>query len=278
MYEIKTYFVPLNIVNDATISGILVSDLGVLIRSNAFFASAVSRKASARCCSALAACSLADPMSAAHMPELTLPPGTRLLCYDHLMSAADADYVWPVIDENSASALCYTSGTTGRPKGCFYSHRSTIIHAYAVALPDVLDLRATGRILPVVPMFHVNAWGIPYAAALTGAALVLPGRHLDGASLASLLNEERVTLTCGVPTVWLGLLQHLRTSGSRRHGEAHHDRRLRRSAAADRGLPRRIRRACRARLGHERTQPGRHLPPAETGAGWPTRRRRLTIG
>ena len=97
----------------------------------------------------------------------------------------DDDYVWPSFDENTASALCYTSGTTGRPKGVLYSHRSTILHAYAVALPDVLDLRATSRILPVVPMFHVNAWGIPYAAALTGATLVLPGRHLDGASLAA---------------------------------------------------------------------------------------------
>jgi fatty-acyl-CoA synthase len=90
-----------------------------------------------------------------------------------------------------------------------------VIHAYAIALPDVLSLCATSRILPVVPMFHVNAWGIPYATALTGAALVLPGRHLDGASLARLLNQERVTMTCGVPTVWLGLLQHLRASGEK---------------------------------------------------------------
>ena len=152
---------------------------------------------------------------AAGMPTLDLPGGMRLLCYDDLMDAADDDYAWPSFDENTASALCYTSGTTGRPKGVLYSHRSTVIHAYAIALPDVLDLRATTRILPVVPMFHVNAWGIPYATALTGAALVLPGRHLDGASLARLLNRERVTMTCGVPTVWLGLLQHLRASGDR---------------------------------------------------------------
>ena len=132
-----------------------------------------------------------------------------------LMDAADDDYAWPEFDENTASALCYTSGTTGRPKGVLYSHRSTVIHAYAIALPDVLDMRATSRILPVVPMFHVNAWGIPYATALTGAALVLPGRHLDGASLARLLNQERVTMSCGVPTVWLGLLQHLRASGEK---------------------------------------------------------------
>jgi 3-(methylthio)propionyl---CoA ligase len=152
---------------------------------------------------------------AAGMVALDPPGGMRLLCYDQLMDAADDDYAWPSFDENTASALCYTSGTTGRPKGVLYSHRSTVIHAYAIALPDVLSLRATSRILPVVPMFHVNAWGIPYATALTGAALVLPGRHLDGASLARLLNQERVTMTCGVPTVWLGLLQHLRASGTK---------------------------------------------------------------
>ena len=152
---------------------------------------------------------------AAGMPALDLPGGMRLLCYDTLMDAADDDYAWPEFDENTASALCYTSGTTGRPKGVLYSHRSTVIHAYAIALPDVLDLRATSRILPVVPMFHVNAWGIPYASALTGAALVMPGRHLDGASLARLLNQERVTMSCGVPTVWLGLLNHLRASGEK---------------------------------------------------------------
>jgi 3-(methylthio)propionyl---CoA ligase len=151
----------------------------------------------------------------AGMPSLDLPHGIRLHCYDELMAAADDDYAWPGFDENTASALCYTSGTTGRPKGVLYSHRSTVIHAYAIALPDVLDLRATSRILPVVPMFHVNAWGIPYATALTGASLILPGRHLDGASLARLLNQERVTMTCGVPTIWLGLLQYLRSSGDK---------------------------------------------------------------
>ena len=129
------------------------------------------------------------------MPALdAAAPACALLCYDDLMDAADDDYAWPAFDENTASALCYTSGTTGRPKGVLYSHRSTVLHAYAIALPDVLRLRATSRILPVVPMFHVNAWGIPYAAALTGAALVLPGRHLDGASLAALAaTQERVT-------------------------------------------------------------------------------------
>ncbi|MGE0420235.1 MAG: long-chain-fatty-acid--CoA ligase [Acetobacteraceae bacterium] len=150
---------------------------------------------------------------AANMPEVTLAPGMTLHCYDSLMDAADDDFVWPVFEENAASALCYTSGTTGRPKGVLYSHRSTVLHAYAIALPDVINMRATTRILPVVPMFHVNAWGIPYASALVGASMVMPGRHLDGKSLADLLNAERVTMTCGVPTVWLGLLQHLRASG-----------------------------------------------------------------
>ena len=154
---------------------------------------------------------------ASEMPDVALPAGMRLHCYDTLLAEADEDYDWPGFDENTASALCYTSGTTGRPKGVLYSHRSTVLHAYAVALPDVLGMHATDRILPVVPMFHVNAWGIPYSTAIAGAALILPGRHLDGASMAALLNEEHVTTTCGVPTVWLGLLQHLRSSGARLH-------------------------------------------------------------
>ncbi|MEO8714980.1 MAG: long-chain-fatty-acid--CoA ligase, partial [Acetobacteraceae bacterium] len=151
------------------------------------------------------------------MPPIALPKGIRLLCHDTLLAEADSEYVWPVFDENTASALCYTSGTTGRPKGVLYSHRSTLLHGYAVNMADVLGLRAIDRVLPVVPMFHVNAWGLPYAAAMAGAALVMPGRHLDGASLAGLMNAERVTISCGVPTVWLGLLQHLRASGERLH-------------------------------------------------------------
>ena len=151
----------------------------------------------------------------AAMPALALPAGIRLCCHEDLMDAADEDFVWPALEETAASALCYTSGTTGRPKGVLYSHRSTVLHAMAVALPDAVCLRAVDRILPVVPMFHVNAWGVPYAAAMTGASMVMPGRHLDGASLASLMNQERVNLAAGVPTVWLGLLQYLRASGER---------------------------------------------------------------
>jgi 3-(methylthio)propionyl---CoA ligase len=150
---------------------------------------------------------------AANMPEVKLPAGMALHCYETLMDTADDDFAWPSLDENTASALCYTSGTTGRPKGVLYSHRSTFLHAYAIALPDVMALRAVDRILPVVPMFHVNAWGIPYGAALCGTSLVMPGRHLDGASLQALMNEERVGFTCGVPTVWMGLLAHLRATG-----------------------------------------------------------------
>ena len=144
-----------------------------------------------------------------------------------------------------------------------------------MALPDVLGIRATSRILPVVPMFHVNAWGIPYAAALAGAALVLPGRHLDGASMADTAQPERVTFTCGVPTVWLGLLQHLRSSGERLDT-------VKRIMTGGSAAPPLLIEAFRdeygvrgrAWLGHDRTQPGRHLQRAEAGAGWGWRRTR----
>ncbi|WP_079419785.1 3-(methylthio)propionyl-CoA ligase [Thiomonas intermedia] len=137
----------------------------------------------------------------------TLP---GLLSYDALLAAQPTPYPWPVFDEHTASSLCYTSGTTGNPKGVLYSHRSTVLHAYAAALPDVMNLSARDSVLPVVPMFHVNAWGIPYAAALTGAKLVFPGPALDGKSLFELMRDEGVTLAAGVPTVWLGLLNFMR--------------------------------------------------------------------
>jgi len=151
----------------------------------------------------------------AFMPEIALPEGMALLCYEELMAAADADYAWPVFDERTAASLCYTSGTTDKPKGVLYSHRSTVLHAFALNLPDVFALRSVDRVLPVVPMFHVNAWGTPYAAPMVGASLIMPGRHLDGASLTELMNSEKVTISAGVPTVWLGLLNHLRGSGQR---------------------------------------------------------------
>ena len=134
-----------------------------------------------------------------------------LLSYDAWMGQQSSDYVWPTLDENSASCMCYTSGTTGNPKAALYSHRSTVLHAYACALPDVMCLSARDAILPVVPMFHVSAWGIPYSAAMVGAKLVFPGAALDGKSIYELLETEKVTLAAGVPTVWQMLLAHLKT-------------------------------------------------------------------
>jgi len=153
----------------------------------------------------------------AQMPDIALPPGMALLCYEDLMAAADETFDWPTFDERTAASLCYTSGTTGRPKGVLYSHRSTLLHAYALNSANVMGLRSHDRVMPVVPMFHVNAWGLAYGALMAGASLVMPGRHLDGASVAGLMNAERVTFSAGVPTVWLGLLHHLRASGERLH-------------------------------------------------------------
>ena len=152
---------------------------------------------------------------AAAMPELALAPGMTPDCYETLMAAADEDYAWPEFDENTASSLCYTSGTTGRPKGVLYSHRSTILHAYAFNQPDAFGARATDRIVVIAPMFHANGWSIPYGAPMAGAATILPGRHMDGASLVRLMNAERGTMASGVPTIWLDVLAHLEASGER---------------------------------------------------------------
>ncbi|HZV21689.1 MAG TPA: 3-(methylthio)propionyl-CoA ligase [Hyphomicrobiales bacterium] len=139
-----------------------------------------------------------------HMPKSSLP----LLCYEELLAAENDSFDWPVLHEQLASALCYTSGTTGNPKGVLYGHRSTVIHAYAAMAADALGVSSRGAILPVVPMFHVNAWGIPYSATMAGAKLVLPAAQLDGASLYKLMTDEKVNFALGVPTVWLGLLQY----------------------------------------------------------------------
>jgi fatty-acyl-CoA synthase len=143
----------------------------------------------------------------AHMPKLAVED---LLCYEELVEAEHDDFEWPEFDENTAAGLCYTSGTTGNPKGVLFSHRSSVLHAYAISLPDVSDYSARSVILPIVPMFHVNAWGIPYAAPLVGAKLVFPGPGLDGANLYELFETEKVTSSSGVPTVWLGLINYLR--------------------------------------------------------------------
>ncbi len=138
-----------------------------------------------------------------------------LVSYEDWIATESARYSWPVLDENAAACLCYTSGTTGNPKGALYSHRSSVLHAYAAAMPDVMGLSARDCVLPVVPMFHVNAWGIPYTAAATGCKLVFPGPALDGKSVYELLEAEQVTFAAGVPTVWQMLLGHMQQNGLR---------------------------------------------------------------
>ena len=134
----------------------------------------------------------------------------NLTTYEALIAGRSTQFEWPQLDENTASSMCYTSGTTGNPKAALYSHRSTLLHAYAAALPDVMCISARDAILPVVPMFHVNAWGIPYSAAMTGAKLVFPGPALDGKSIYELIEAEKVTFAAGVPTVWQMLLSHMK--------------------------------------------------------------------
>ena len=146
-----------------------------------------------------------------HMPVSTLD----LLCYEDLLAAESDDYSWPEFDENIASGLCYTSGTTGHPKGVLFSHRSTVLHAMATCLPDAKGYSAQSVVLPIVPMFHVNAWGIPYSAPLVGAKLVFPGAGLDGKSLYELFESERVNSSAGVPTVWMGLIQYMKQNNLR---------------------------------------------------------------
>ena len=146
----------------------------------------------------------------AHMPA---GPLANALCYEELLAAEDDRLEWPEFDEMTASSLCYTSGTTGNPKGVLYAHRSTVLHSMAACMTDVFGLSARDCILPVVPMFHANAWGIAYAAPMSGAKLVFPGPKLDGASVFELLDGERVTISAGVPTVWLMLLDYLKREG-----------------------------------------------------------------
>ena len=136
-----------------------------------------------------------------------------LISYEAWIGKQATTYHWPQFDENTASSMCYTSGTTGNPKAALYSHRSSTLHAYAAALPDVMCLSARDSVLPVVPMFHVNAWGIPYSAALTGCKLVFPGPALDGKSIYELLESEQVSYAAGVPTVWQMLLGHMKPAG-----------------------------------------------------------------
>ena len=145
----------------------------------------------------------------AHMPA----GAQALLCYEELIDGASDVFEWPSFDENTACGLCYTSGTTGNPKGALYSHRSSVLHAYGICLPDAMGLSARDCALPVVPMFHANAWGLPFAAPLVGAKIVFPGAGLDGKSLHELFESERVTFSAGVPTVWGGLIIYMKEHG-----------------------------------------------------------------
>lgn len=147
----------------------------------------------------------------ANMPDTSLP---RVYCYETLVESEDDNYVWPEFDENTASSLCYTSGTTGNPKGVLYSHRSSVLHALFVLSLSGVPIDEDSTILPVVPMFHVNAWGSPYFGLMAGVKLVFPGPRLDGESLSALIEDEQVTDAWGVPTVWMGLLGHKRETGT----------------------------------------------------------------
>lgn len=147
-----------------------------------------------------------------HMPETSL---SNAVAYEDWLHAMDADFTWKVFDENTAAALCYTSGTTGHPKGVLYSHRSNVLHGMMVNQPDVFGLSSSDVVLAIVPMFHANAWGLTYAVPAAGAKLVLPGAGMDGASIYELLETEQVSSTAAVPTVWLGLLQYLEQTGKK---------------------------------------------------------------
>lgn len=147
--------------------------------------------------------------------EKVLEQLPNALFFDELLADNSPDFDWPQFDEKLASSLCYTSGTTGNPKGILYSHRSSVLHAMALCMPDVSSLSAQDVLLPVVPMFHVNAWGTPYAAALTGCSLILPGPNLDGDSLVSVIDDYKVTVALGVPTIWQSLLTAAKNRGSK---------------------------------------------------------------
>jgi fatty-acyl-CoA synthase len=145
--------------------------------------------------------------------EALAAPGREVLAYEDLLAAEPDVFDWPSLDERSAAAMCYTSGTTGNPKGVVYSHRSVYLHSMGPCLGNAFGLSERDRVLPVVPMFHANAWGFPYAAVLCGATAIMPDRHMQPAALVHLIESEKLTVAAGVPTIWLGVLQHVRTHG-----------------------------------------------------------------
>jgi fatty-acyl-CoA synthase len=148
----------------------------------------------------------------AHMPETAL---ANVVCYEDWLAEADGNFQWKEFDEHTAAGMCYTSGTTGGPKGVLYSHRSNVLHAMIAAMPDAMGISSRDIILPVVPMFHANAWGLGQSAPMIGAKLVMPGAKMDGASIYELLDTEKVTFSAAVPTVWLMLLQYLEETGKK---------------------------------------------------------------
>jgi fatty-acyl-CoA synthase len=149
---------------------------------------------------------------AAHMPDTTLK---NAVPYEEWLAEADGDFAWKSFDENTAAGMCYTSGTTGHPKGVLYSHRSNVLHSMMASMGDAMGVSSRDVIMPVVPMFHANCWGLALTAPMNGAAMVMPGMKMDGASIYQLLDECRVTCTAAVPTIWLMLLQHLEATGAK---------------------------------------------------------------
>jgi len=181
----------------------------------------------------------------AHMPQTTLP---NVHCYETLVAGESDRFAWPQFDERTASALCYTSGTTGNPKGVLYDHRSTLLHAFAMSTVDTASISSRDVVLPVVPLFHVNAWGLPYSALMCGAKLVMPGPKMgDGEALYELIDSEEVTVAFGVPTVWLGLLQYTDRTGKRLD-------KLQRSIVGGAAVPRAMIQAFRDKHGVELRQ------------------------
>ena len=147
---------------------------------------------------------------AAHMPETKL---ANVVDYEEWLAEADGDFAWKEFDENTAAGMCYTSGTTGNPKGVLYSHRSNLLHSMIAQQPDAMGLSSRDRVLPIVPLFHANGWGLAFSCPMAGAAMIMPGARMDGASVYEILTTEKVTFSAAVPTVWLMLLQHLEKVG-----------------------------------------------------------------